>query len=251
MEEKELLKKRFAELARRSYNAGIYTFTDFLGLSELSAFEEMKSFLTGIKYGLFGGHEAAERKMIRFGSPDEILYDEPFPIATIKAEPKSQKFADRLTHRDILGALMNLGLERESFGDIAIIDNVAYIFAKESICDYVISSLTKAKHTDLALSRVESIPEGELYKTEEKAIQLSSERLDAVIAKVFNLSRDAAAALFMREQVYVSGRIAKSPSHTPKKDDVISVRGFGRFIYLSYDSTSRKGKLCAKILLYV
>ena len=251
MDAHELLKKRFLELANRSYNAGIFTFTDFLGLSELSIFEEVKRDLKGIPYTLFGGHEATERKMIRFGSPEELLYEEPFPIVTIKAEPRDQKFADKLSHRDLLGSLMNLGLERENFGDIAIINNVAYIFMKESVASYVRESLTRAKHTDLSLSIVEKLPEGELFKTEEKTIQLSSERLDAVIAKVFNLSREAAQALFTRELVYVNGKLITSASYTPKRSEVISVRGHGRFIYKSYENTSRRGKLCAKVDIYV
>ena len=251
MDDKELLKKRFLELARRSYNAGIFTFTDFLGLSELSVFEEVKRELHGIKYSFFGGHADTERKMIRFGDPEELLYEEPFPIVTLKAEPIAQKFADKLSHRDILGALMNLGLERENFGDIAIINNVAFIFMKDSVSEYVSEYLSRARHTDLKLSLVDSLPEGELFKTEEKSIQLSSERLDAVIAKVFNLSREAAQALFVRELVYASGKLILSPSHCPKRDDVISVRGHGRFIYKSYEATSRKGKLCAKVELYI
>ena len=251
MDAHELLKKRFLELANRSYNAGIFTFTDFLGLSELSIFEEVKRDLKGISYTLFGGHEASERKMIRFGSPEELLYEEPFPIVTLKAEPRDQKFADKLSHRDLLGSLMNLGLERENFGDIAIINNVAYIFMKESVASYVRESLTRAKHTDLSLSIVDTLPEGELFKTEEKTIQLSSERLDAVIAKVFNISREAAQALFTRELVYVNGKLITSTSYTPKRSEVISVRGHGRFIYKSYESTSRRGKLCAKVDIYV
>jgi RNA-binding protein YlmH len=251
MDDKELLKKRFLELARRSYNAGIFTFTDFLGLSELSVFEEVKRELHGIKYSFFGGHADTERKMIRFGDPEELLYEEPFPIVTVKAEPIAQKFADKLSHRDILGALMNLGLERENFGDIAIINNVAFIFMKDSVSEYVSEYLSRARHTDLKLSLVDALPEGELFKTEEKSIQLSSERLDAVIAKVFNLSREAAQALFVRELVYASGKLILSPSHCPKRDDVISVRGHGRFIYKSYEATSRKGKLCAKVELYI
>ena len=128
MDARELLKKRFSELANRAYNSGIFTFTDFLGLAELSLFEEIKPQLKGIKYTLFGGHAACERKIIRFGDADELLYEEPFPIVCVKAEPVQQKFADKLSHRDVLGALMNLGLERENFGDIAIINIIPYLF---------------------------------------------------------------------------------------------------------------------------
>ncbi len=251
MNDKELLKKRFSELALRSYNSGIFTFTDFLGLAELSAFDEIKQSLRGISYTLFGGHPDTERKMIRFGCPEELLYEEPFPIACMKAEPLQQKFADKLSHRDILGALMNLGLERENFGDIVIINNVAYIFMKTSVSDYVKDTFSRARHTDLKLSLVEELPYGELFKTEERTLQLSGERLDAVIAKLFNLSREDAKALFVRELVFVSGRLVTNSSYAPKKDEIVSVRGFGRFIYKSYETTSRKGKLCAKVLVYI
>ena len=235
----------------RSQRGGIYTFTDFLGLSELSAFEEIKPSLRGISYTLSGGHAGCERQMIRFGSPEDLGYTEDFPIVIIKAAPVSEKFADKLTHRDILGALMNQGLERESFGDIVLLNNTAYIFAKEAISKYLISSLTRAKHTELKLSVIETLPDGELFKTEDMSIQILSERLDAVIAKVFNLSREAAQSLFKKELVFASGRLIESPSYTPKKDEIISVRGKGRFIYLSYETTSKKGKLNAKIKLYV
>ena len=139
----ELLKKRFLELAKKSYNSGIFVFTDFLGLLEQSAFAEIRRELTGIPYAAFGGAEGAERVMIRFGSADELGYELPFPISVIRAEPLSQKYADKLTHRDFLGAIMNLGIERDTLGEIVIIDNVGYIFAKEDMAGYIAENLTK------------------------------------------------------------------------------------------------------------
>ena len=189
-DETELLKKRFAELAAKSYNAGIFTFTDFLGLAEQSAFEECRSALSGIKYTAFGGAEGAERVMIRFGDVEELGYEVPFPIVTLRIAPASQKFADKLTHRDFLGSLLNLGIERSVLGDIVIIDNVGYVFVHEDMAEYISTSLTRIKHTDVRISIAEELPEGELYRREVRRIQISSERLDAVIAKTFSLSRD-------------------------------------------------------------
>ena len=134
-EELDLLKRRFAELAKRS-EQGYFTFTDFLGLAEQSAFNEIKGGIKGISYSAFGGAEGTERVMIRFGSPEELGYEEEFPIVTLMIKPKSEKFADRLTHRDFLGALMSLGIERSVLGDIVIRDNIGYLFAKEDIGAY-------------------------------------------------------------------------------------------------------------------
>lgn len=250
-EERELLKRRFVELANKSYNAGIFTFTDFLGLAEQSAFSEIKREIGGISYTLFGGAEGAERVIIRFGSEDDLGYSLPHPISLIKAEPLSQKYADRLSHRDFLGALLNLGIERNVLGDIVIIDNVGYIFAKEDMAQYIADSLTKVKRTDVKASVIDSLPEGQLYRTERRQVQANGERLDAIIAKVFSLSRDDAQSLFKKRLVFADGREIESTSYIPKAGEKISVRGHGRFIYLGMQSHTRKGKMNIAIEIYV
>lgn len=247
----ELIKKRLVELGRKSYNSGIFTFTDFLGLGEQSAFSEVKRELGGIPYEAFGGAEGAERVIIRFGSEEELGYSMPYPISIIKVEPQSQKYADRLTHRDFLGALLNLGIERHTLGDIVIIDNVGYIFALESIAPYIADSLIKVRRTDVSASIITELPEGELYRTERKTVQISSERLDAVIARVYSLSREDAQALFKKRLVFADGREIDSTSYTPKENEKISVRGHGRFIYIGRQSLSKKGKLNVAVEMYV
>ncbi len=245
----ELLAKRLIELSRKADNGGYYTFTDFLGLGEQSVLESVKRQI-GTHYSVWGGAEGAERIMVRFGNPDELGYEQPFPILCIKLEPVSQRFADKLTHRDFLGALLNLGIERSRLGDIAILDNVGYVFAEEGIADYIISTLSRVKHTDIKACLTDA-PSGELYRTERRRITLESERIDAVIAKVYNLSRADAQALIKRSLVYVGGMLCESVSYTPKPDNVISVRGKGRMIYRGYDMTTRKGKLAVLVDVYV
>ena len=247
----ELLKRRFIELGRKSLGSDVFTFTDFLGLSEQSAFDEIKKELRGIHYEVFGGAEGAERVIIRFGSEDELGYSLPYPISIIKAEPVSPKYADKLTHRDFLGAILNLGIERDTVGDIVIINNVGYIFALDNIAEYIADSLIKVKRTDVTASVVRELPEGELYRTEPRTVQVSGERLDAIIAKVFQLSREDAQLLFKKRLVFADGRQIDSTSYTPKENEKISVRGHGRFIYVGKQSLSKKGKLNLLVQLYV
>lgn len=250
-DEYELLKRRLAELARRSYNSGIFTFSDFLGLAEQAAFAEIKNEIRGIPYSLFGGAEGAERVMIRFGSEDELGYSQPYPISTLKIEPLSQKYAERLTHRDFLGAIMNLGIERDTLGDIVIIDNVGYLFAKEDIAVYISESLTKVRRTDVSATLTDDLPEGELYRTERRRVQANGERLDALVAKVFSLSREEAQSLFKKRLVFADGRQIDSTSYIPKSGEKISVRGQGRFIYIGPESLTRKGKFNIAVDVYI
>ena len=250
-DEVELLKRRFVELARRAYNSGIFTFTDFLGLAEQAAFAEVSREIFGIEYVKFGGAEGAERVMIRFGSEGDLGYSMPFPISLIKVEPLSQKYAEKLSHRDFLGAIMNLGIERDTMGDIVIIDNVGYIFVKEDMATYIADSLTKVRRTDVRSEVTETLPDGQLYRTERRNVQANGERLDALVAKVFSLSREEAQSLFKKRLVFADGREIDSTSYIPKPNEKISVRGHGRFIYIGPQSLTRKGKLNIAIDLYV
>ena len=250
MDEGELIKKRFKELISRSLNQGYFIFTDFLGLNEQSLFFEAVRESGHVKYTAFGGAEGVERVMMRFGDEGELGYSEPFPITTIKIAPKSQKFADKLTHRDFLGSLMNLGIERSTLGDIIIKDNVGYLFAKNEIADFICNELVKVKNTDVTATPCDFLPETPLYSTKRINVMAVGERLDAVVAKVFSISREQSLLYFKRGLVFANGRQIENSSYIPKRNEKISVRGLGRFIYLSYETTSKKGKLNIEVDLY-
>ncbi len=244
-------KKRFTELATKSFGAGIYTFTDFLGLGEQSAFFEIQGKIKGIPYVAFGGADGCERVMIRFGSEELCGYSQDFPIAAIRCAPTAPKFAEKLTHRDFLGAILNLGISRSVVGDIILRDSGAYVFVKESLADFISSELTRVRHTEVTCTVVDTLPEGDLYRTEEIRIQASGERIDSAVAKVFSLSRDDAQSLFSKGLVFISGKICDSPSHRLSEGDIVSVRGHGRFIYRGVLGTTKKGKLNILIEKYV
>ena len=250
-EDYTLEKKRFLELARKSYNSGIYTFTDFLGLGEQSAFHEIERDIIGIPYTAFGGTEGCERVMIRFGSEELCGYEMPFPISIVLCQPLSDKFAEKLSHRDFLGAILNLGIDRSILGDIAIVDNRAYLFVKEGMAEFVADSLSKVRKTSVKCSIVDSAPEGDLYNTKEVRVQAVGERIDALVAKVFSISRDDSATLFSRGLVFISGKCCESVSHKLKAGDIVSVRGYGRFIYRGIEGHTKKGKLNILIEQYV
>lgn len=250
--EKEIrqLQKRLQELAEKSSRQNIYTFTGFLGMAELDVFHQMERELSYAHPMLFGGSEQAERLLVRFGDPEEMGYEEEFPIALIKIEPAMQKYADALGHRDVLGALMHLGIERATLGDIFLKDNCAYLFCLDSIADFIAEELGRVKHTDVKCRRAEM--SGELIRQEKvrQSLTVSSERADVVIAGLYHLSRTQSVELFRSQKVFVNGRICENNSCLLKKDDAVSVRGKGKFFYDGVDRETKKGKLSVGILLY-
>lgn len=198
METEELLKKRFRELGEKCYQNNQYTFTGFLSPADLSCFYEVERELSYVPYTIWGGSEFCERVMIRFGSEETLGYVEEFPISCIQIRPLSLKFADELTHRDFLGALMNLGIERSTLGDILLIENAAFLFCMESMAEFIIENLSKVKHTSVFCERAKEVPFFSGKEKKEIKIQISSPRIDAVISKVYKLSRS--------EQLTFSGR---------------------------------------------
>ena len=247
----ELFKNRVTEWANRSWNQGIYCFSHFLDLAQRSDFLSLLPSLPPVAWKLFGGAEGCERQMLRFGDEAACGYDAAFPIQCLKISPLSAKFAEPLTHRDYLGSLMALGMERETMGDIVVRKDGAFLFCEGRIAPYILEHFTQARHTSLSCEIVDSLPDGTLFETKPMTVQLSSQRVDALVAHVFKLSRADAQALFPAGKIFVSGRLCESPGHTPKPGDIISVRGFGRMKYVGVSSLSKKGKENTTIELFV
>ena len=199
----------------------------------------------------FGGTEDCERVMVRFGDPAVIGYEETFPIRVLRIVPVSRKFAEKLTHRDFLGALMNLGLERDIFGDIIVREEAAYVFCAERMAAYICEELRQVRHTAVRCDMPAVCPEDARPALKEEQIIAASERLDMLIAKVWHLSRTKAKELFAAGAVQVGGRLCEKESAVPQTGDRISVRGFGKFRYLGRTGVTKKGSLVLKIEKYV
>ncbi|MGN0334268.1 MAG: YlmH/Sll1252 family protein [Lachnospiraceae bacterium] len=247
----ELTEKRFRELAVKSYQNNIYLFTNFLNMAEIDLLYQMQRELSYIPFEVFGGTENCERVMVRFGSPELFGYEEPFPICCIKAEPLIEKFADTFSHRDFLGALMNLGIEREVVGDIAIKGKTAYIFCTEKMAQYIAENLTQVKHTRVSCSILSEAPDILKPVLEQREVTAASERIDAVLGKLCSLSRSQSILAFREKKVFVNGRQCENNSYQLKPGDVVTCRGFGKFIYKGVKYETKKGKVCAEVTVYV
>ena len=247
----ELFKKRLVELAEKSYRNNQYVFTNFLNMAEMNAFYEIRKEISYIPFTAFGGTENCERLMIRFGSEEMFGYKEPYPICCIQAEPLIEKFADNFTHRDFLGAIMNLGIEREIVGDIAIKGKKAYIFCTEKIASYIAENLVQVKHTSMRCQVLEAAPDILKPTLEQREVTAASERIDAVLGKLCNLSRSQSILAFREKKVFVNGRQCENNSYQLKKGDTVTFRGFGKFIYEGVKYETKKGKICAEVSVYI
>lgn len=244
------LKNRFRDLAERSYNQGIFTFTGFLGLSEQEVFWQQEGAFRHAGYTLDGGCQDADRVVIRFGDEAELGYETPFPIACIYIRPLQQKFADDLSHRDFLGALMNLGIDRSTLGDIRVGDKDAYLFCLHSIADFICENLDRVKHTHVKCTVTDNVENFLQEEPECVTVQVQSLRVDAVLAKVYNMSREKSLELFRAGRVFVDGRLCENNSRLLKAGETVNARGFGKFKLAGEPRMTRKGRLSVDAAVY-
>lgn len=269
MEEKsrDFLAGRIKDLAQRAYNNNFVTHTDFLSLSEISEFyrilasEKVPQTVNrymGATYCIYGGTADPERAVICF--LPEYLDEETFKmteeqegsiVSCILVEPLNARFSDDLNHRDYLGALMNLGIERDKVGDILTGDKKAYVFVKADMAETICKDLVRIRHTSVKC-RVVKCSECDITpEFAEVRGSVASERCDAIISFVYHLSRNEAQKLIEAEQVFIDGRTAYSGGYDLKAGARVSVRGHGKFVYLGPEGETRKGRLFVVVKKYV
>ena len=203
--------------------------------------------LPDISLEFFGGYPEAERTLL-ICRPEYADFSPDDVISTIRITGRG---LDALTHRDILGSLMGLGIVRENIGDIVVGDGEAFVFVKNRIADYIVQNLTKIGRLGIHCS-ICKCSEAKLPPPTVREIHgtVSSMRLDAVLAFAAGISRSRAAELISQGLVSVNFNITESASAHIDEGDLISARGIGRIKIGSISGPTRKGRLGITALKY-
>lgn len=241
------IKERANELLERSFSRNIFTYTDFLTSAEQA---EVLSAVNENTVGFFGGCDFAERKKACFGREKDLGYPPDYSIRILKISPSGIKFAEDITHRDVLGATLNLGVERDKVGDIFAVGKEAYIIADEKISPLILSELKRVGRNPVEVTEVDCVPETFRPEREEKRVSVAAIRADAIVGGAFNLSREESSSLFRKSCVSVNGKEFPDGSKKLKYGDTVSVRGHGKFAFIRDDGESRKGKTFVVLEIY-
>ena len=153
MEKNEFFLKRIRELANLSYQRDIVTFSDFLNLNEQNMVSSLKQQFPQVVMETFGGYDNAERQMVAF-HPDALAFTWEYPIDCLKIEPKAIKFSENLSHRDYMGALLNLGVDRSVIGDIIVQEKAAWFFCQSKMTEFFLENLCRVRHTNILITKV-------------------------------------------------------------------------------------------------
>lgn len=215
---------------------------------------EMARYLFGDEPGLyaFGGYEDAERKMLVY-LPDYLeestLYGEDSPLVCLEGTFFQ---GDELSHRDILGALMGAGIQRETVGDILVEKGRCLFFTTQEMAPYILDNLRSAGRTVLHLKPVSleglPLPEPEFQEIRDT---LSSLRLDSVISSGFRIGRSLAADYIRSGKAAIDGLPCEKPDKLVSEGSKISVRGLGKVRLYRVNGKTKKDRISITIQKYV
>ena len=214
-------------------------FSGFLNEREAALVKENAGFRPGFETVFWGGFADSERCMM--GVFPEWESEKNFPITLLKI---TKGYDRTLTHRDYLGSILSLGLERSKIGDILADSDGAYVFVADDISDYITANIKKIASCGVKIEKAE-IDEAKLPQHEFKTVSAvaASDRLDALLAAALGISRRESSLLIKSGKVSVNHKEAAGNSAAVKEGDIISVRGYGRIILDKIGNTTGSGRI--------
>ncbi len=228
-------------------------FTFFLTERECVVAENVLNRLCGSEdtpcFLAYGGYEGAQRRVMGFFPPYGEADFSLFPITAVKFTYRRE---DKLSHRDFLGCLMNLQIERRLIGDIICDEGKAFALMNDNAAELAISSVTKVGRVGVKTAiadKSDLIVRHDFFK--ETRASVASMRLDCILASAVNISREKAAILIRSGGVSVNHIQRESVSHTVNDGDLLSVKGFGRFLISADGGETRKGRLHITVKKYL
>ena len=183
--------------------------------------------------GLF---EEAERRVIAFNNKYNIDY----PIEALQIRNKSN--FSNLRHKDYLGAILSLGIDRNKIGDVVVKDDRAYVPVMEDISIYILNNLASIGKSPVEISILYNLEDLPSIDFEEISINVQSLRLDSVVAKLANISRSKAIELLDSSKVLVNYVKSKDKSQELLKGTRLTIRGNGKYIVGDIIGETRSGK---------
>ena len=235
-EEKEVAEKLLQTI---SFVENRNTVTKYLTNFEQVILERIVVYnYSDFKIEFFGGFSDAERKKAKIISNE--YYDVDYDIVCLKAK-FNNKF-NKIEHRNILGAIHNLGINFNRFGDIIVLENEVYIFVDEEIADVIAMEFTKAGRVNLNFERINLTDVSIEKKYEDFEIVSSSFRLDSLVAKITNKSRSKVKEFLEQDFIKLNHVIVRNGEKNCALEDVISIRKHGRFVVKEYKQNKKSLK---------
>ena len=175
-----------------------------------------------------------------------IIYKDELPkIDVLKIDCKHP-----LKHNEILGSIYNLNIQKEYFGDILITNQEYYVLCLPQMTEYIEHHLIKISKYTVHNSKIEKdISNYEKEYTSHNLITTSL-RIDNIISKITNLSRNDVIKKIHQKEVILNGEILTNKAKELKENDTFSIRRFGKYRYIETIKKTHKNNLIIKYIKY-
>ena len=230
--------------------------TDFLDMYQVSLVENFFRKIKFDNYKLYGGYDESERKIVMIYPEkyDEKMLEKNYSkilkiVRVILPEDEHGKYS----HRNYLGGIVKLGLNREKVGDILVANEGADIITVENFANILkeqLPSLTRFQNSEIMIEDIQNLKKKEI-KVEEVKIIVPSLRLDNIVSDLAKTSRSKAVQIIAQERVFINGQNETKPSKQLKLNDVVTIRGKGRFVIKELAGNTRSGRSVVVIEKYV
>ncbi len=219
-------------------------YMDFMNPNELHIAISVLNQVKKVCHRTYGGFDNAERKMLMLCLSESNSHED-FPIDIL--EIKNNRFSKIFTHRDVLGSIIGLGLDRGKLGDILLTGDSGFVFVHDSISEYIMANLEYVGKAKVKTSLCCDFNLYDVQKTETISVIVPSLRVDAVVSEIFKLSRNEASKLIKSDKLFINWiPIAKIDSKL-SEGDIITLRKEGRARFLGLKGTTKKGNLIIEV----
>ena len=237
------------EAAEQAVKTGKFRRTAFLDPYGQEIAEVIAANYPELTVSFDGGYMGAERQRAIYRDRTFDV-DVPWEISVVKASWGGGFY--HLTHRDSLGALRGLGMDRSVQGDFSIREGEVKIICDEKMVDFLLREVVQIGAVKVTCERdaLEHIPPKE-ERVKEIRATVASLRVDSIAAVGFGMSRSRAASDIEADKLKLNWQSVKGSSQAVKVGDVLSMRGRGRLEIVEITGTTKKGRTGVYLKRYI
>lgn len=220
--------------------------TNFVDLNEFKISVELLNKFK-VKYEVFSLGDILERRCIAL-MPD---YMDNYDFSCVSCVKVKVNKNAKLEHKDYMGSIYNIGISEDMIGDIIVFENYAYIFLMNKVLEFVLFNYTNVGNSKIQLEEVNINNIEEIsHNFEDINVIVPSNRIDSVLAHVYNLSRSEVETKIYKNDLYINSKCVNNKTYLVKDGDIISFRKCGKFKYIGIIKKTKNDNLVVAVKKY-
>lgn len=232
--------------------------TEFLDMRQRQLLEKILFDIKYSNYVAYGGYKTAERTILIFypSKLEDVFAENRFDFNTIFSVINillPNELKGMYSHRTYLSGIIKTGIRREKVGDILSNKNGANIIVLKDSIEYVLDglkTLTRFGKSELRELKLQDL-EIEEPKTIVTNAIIPSMRIDSLVSEMSKTSRAKAAEIIKEERVFINHELVVKSSKEAKENDIVTIRGKGKFKVGAIINSTKKGNLVVQIEKYI